>query len=194
MASVQPQGNNNKASSQQQYPPPPGSVNGGFMPPPYMDPAAAYMYYQMAAQQPFGFHPMHNPFPNPYGMGPMPPYGMYGSASLSGGQRQLQEDQQSMKSFHFEALDTRSEKPRNPSFSMNQIKAEAVDNSQHGGLLMEDPNQSQNINTEILGLTENPSEADSKREEIQHRMTPQLHNIPHVRAAFSLNNIVQVRV
>jgi len=31
-----------------------------------------------------------------------------------------------------------------------------------------------------------------KREE-QHRMTPQIHQLPHVRASFSLNGLVQIR-
>ena len=166
---------------------------------PYMDPAsAAYMYYQMAAQ-PFGFHPMH-PFHNPYTMplsNNMPHFGLYGSASVAGDQRHLQDDQQSIQSYHFD-LDTRSEKnlnSRKDSVNITAFKHEPADGSGRTGLLIENSNQQvQNVDTHNLEPTLNLNETSSnlKRDEL-HRMTPQLHNLPHVRASFSLNNIIQVR-
>ena len=122
-----------------------------------------FMYYQMAAAaaQPFAFHPFMGA--SPYGpMGPMmPPYGMFGSASLAGGQRQLQEDQQSMLSYHFDNLDSRSERNapqqrKQSNANSNQLKNEPLDNQGSGrpslarGLLMEDPNQTEMVNPGLI--------------------------------------------
>jgi len=149
-------------------------------------------------QPPFGYHPaMYNPY-----MGPMMPnFGMYGSASLAGGQRQLQDDQQSMHSYHFENLDQRDRKPSISQSQAAHLKTEPVESNSRGGLLMEDPNQSQLLNTEIIGLTTaatdqvTASSETTKSDEMKHRLTPPLYpqNKPHVRGTFSLNNLVQVR-
>lgn len=187
------------------------NMQAQFMPPPmpYMDPAAyaSYMYYQMA--NPYAF-PAMNPFANPYAMSAQGPYGlsMMSSASLAGGQRQLQEDQQSMRSYNFD-LDTRSEKKLNMnraasvvggfksevdpkrSLFQQQSQPQQQQQSRQTDLLMEASNQNQ----EIMGIVEDKvnvlPENLIKREE--HRMTPQLHQLPHVRATFALNSIVQIR-
>ncbi len=188
--------NQSKKIPQQQFPP---GAPGSYGMPPFMDPAsAAFMYYQMQMQQPpFGYHPaMYNPYAP---MGPMVPnFGMYGSASLSGGQRQLQEDQQSMHSYHYENLDQRDRKPSIPHSQTPYVKNEPIEGNSRG-LLMEDPNQSQLLNAEIIGLTATDqvitSSEATKSDEIKHRLTPPLYpqNKPHVRGTFSLNSLVQVR-
>lgn len=161
----------------------------------YMPPPMPFMDYQMMlyqmAHQPYGYHPFQ------YGMPPMPGYGLppYGTASVSGGQRQLQEDQLSLHSYHYD-LDTRSEKKLNLNQSvrqqtLNNFKNEPKDRSiNRSGLLMEDPNQTNEINSEQT-TTSTTESVIIKRDE--HRMTPQLHQLPHVRASFSLNGIVQIR-
>ena len=174
-----------------------------FMAPPmsYMDPSyQSYMYYQMA--NPYAFPGMH-PFSNPYAMASQGPYGMpmMGSASLAGGQRQLQEDQQSMHSLHFD-LDTRSEKKLNLTNRTQSVAAFKVElqeqkraflnNKSRNDLLIEAPNQtSQNVDAMSIPEPVNVIPEIIKREE--HRMTPQLHQLPHVRATFALSSIVQIR-
>jgi hypothetical protein len=53
-------------------------------------------------------------------------------------------------------------------------------------------NQSQFLNNDTLGLAE-PTVSETKSDEMKHRMTPQLHNLPHVRGSFSLSSLVQIR-
>jgi hypothetical protein len=135
----------NQASTAAAPTPAPMTPNvAGFMPsphmPPFMDPAT-YMYFQMAAHQPYGYPFQPFGMQHPYGL-PFPPGG-----SISGGARQLQDDQMSMHSFRYD-MDNRSEKK----FNLNQerqtlnnnlnnsnIKSESKDNinSLHsGGLLL----------------------------------------------------------
>ena len=128
----------------------------GYMPPPphmspFMDPAT-YMYYQMAAaHQPYGYPFQPFGMQNPYGL-QFPPGG-----SISGGARQLQDDQMSMHSYRYD-MDNRSEKKLNlnqerqtlnTSLNNNTIKTELKDNrnSVHsgGGLLLMQSNEYKNF-------------------------------------------------
>ncbi len=144
----------------------------------------------------------------------MPPYGMtpYGPpGGIMYGARHLPDDQQSIQSFHFD-IDTRSEKRLN--FMSNRpqsvaggvaFKTEPADsknflNTTNVGLLTADDTrqasdfQQQNHlmnNTQLE--TANEQQMIIKREEVIHRMTPQLHQLPHVKGNFSLNSIVQIR-
>lgn len=170
-------------------------------PPPFMDP---YMFY------PYGPYPPPMPYAMPpYGMAPYGPPGgmMYGA-------RHLPDDQQSIQSFHFD-MDTRSEKRLN--FMSNRpqsvaggvaFKTEPGDtknflNTTNVGLLTADDTyqasefQQQNQPSHQMNNTQidtaNEQQMIIKREEIIHRMTPQLHQLPHVKGNFSLNSIVQIR-
>ncbi len=126
-------------------------------------------------------------------------------------QRQLQDDQQSLQSFHFDT-DNRSEKKMN--FSQNRPQSVLATNNAFkteprnytnahqagnsaGGLLIEDVNQLnyQNPNMNQPSAA-NPAQNDPqnivmKRDE--NRLTPLMHQLPHVRACFSINSIVQIR-
>jgi hypothetical protein len=209
MSSSSTANNNNnvtKSSNKSQQPfmtPTPGlGASAGYMPPhhmpPFMDPA--FMYYH----NPYGYPtPFHH---QAYGL-PTGPFGLpYGAHSISGGQDQ---DQLSVASFRYNDADTRSEKKLNlnnnniRSLANNNnninnstiFKNESKDNN-HSGLLMPDPNQQTTANSNDV-LSQEPTNsitelAITKRDDL-HRMTPQLHQKPHVRASFSLNGLVQIR-
>ena len=140
-------------------------------------------------QPPFGY-PAMNPFMSQFGAFPM-----------MNQHQNLPDDQRSMQSFHF-FDDTRSEKKLNLANNRAQstagdFKSELVDhklkNVGGGGLLMKDSGQNQNLadlNLEVTTSIVEPAQI-IKRDE--NRITPQLHPLPHVRACFSLNSLVQIK-
>ena len=156
---------------------------------PYMDP----FYYSMLAS--FGY-PMA-PYANPYGP-MMPPYGpMYP-------QRPLNDDQQSVHSYHYENLDTRSENRFGMPPGQHRAQSVAGGSFDHQGRqntgLLTQFNQPQAPTTSADQDTLNTVDANmstlaniKKESESQHRMTPLMHQRPHVRANFSLNGLVQIR-
>jgi hypothetical protein len=166
---------------------------------PYIDP---FVYYQMlAAQSSYGYG--MNPFQSPYAMpgqfGPPMSLGPMGPA------RTLQDDEKSIQSFSHFDLDSRSEKklslsqPNRAQSIAGDFKPELMDHYSRmskaaahngAGLLMEDHTNSADRELQS-NLNETSNQLAAKRDE--NRLTPQLHQLPHVRACFALNSIVQVR-
>ena len=186
-----------------------------FMPQPFMDPSyMAYMMMMAAAQPP---PPFAAPFPmavaashyaNPYMDQRFGGGGGSALSLMSMAQRPpLQDDQQSIQSFHFEA------DPRRPNFMtphqhphphlqhmQQQSSAPNRPQSVSGGSVFEaqqqQPQQQQQSKQQPQStLLDTSHQVSIKREEVSAsaRLTPVLHQIPHVRACFSLSGLVQVR-
>jgi hypothetical protein len=150
-----------------------------------------YQMAQMAAPYGYNMNPYMSQYPyGPFGM-PMPP---------SSGP--LPDDQQSMQSFaYFD--DTRSVQKLNHRGTESLAGADLKSNL----LLMKNTTTTNTNNTSHQNPAQNMPDSNSepnhhqrapaspqlviKREE--NRMTPQLHPLPHVRACFSLNSLVQIR-
>ena len=163
----------------------------------FMDPA--YMYYMMAAaaaySTPFGAYP------------PPPPFG-YATPGLYPHMAQMNQsrfypddDQRSVKSFL--DIDNRSEKQHIDQNKARSIAGDQVKIKQSPpGLLMPEHtiNEELELNKEINNLNLDISKREddvSLFREQQHervnRMTPMLHQLPHVRCLFSIDGIVRVR-
>ena len=182
----------NKHNFQNQH----GNFSFGPYPNNYMMPFVepSYFYYQM----PTGLPPF--PYFNPY-------VSNFGAMPLMT-PRQLQDDQQSIQSLHFDT-DNRSEKKITQNrpqsvLGANMAKNEPLQfnsslNNRNGpGLLIEDMNKLNfgNPNLNMDGSTALMDERQnfniiSKRDE--NRLTPLLHQLPHVKACFSINSIIKIR-
>lgn len=168
--------------------PPPPQMN------PLMDPT--YMYYMMAAAAAAAYNP--NPFAYP-AYGGYPP--LYQPPPMSNNRSFYPEDdRQSYKSYQFD--DNRSEKQFDPratrSIAGDHILKQ-VPQVQSQGLLMPDQKLTEDIDQEMsqLNLNQMPFKQEEsvvlKEVEKVNRMTPQLHQLPHVRCSFSFNNLIRVR-
>lgn len=176
--------------------PPQGPVPNPMAMNPYMDPAYIFYATQAMAAAAYGMGMMQYP---PYGMpmmpGAMPPF-------PGAPRHNLPEDQQSIQSFHFD-IDTRSEK-KLPFLNPNRAQSIAGDpmgfkpepivpnksTKPSGGLLLiEDPNSVGPVDNTGVGLIESVNIATAK----ENRMTPLIHQLPHVRASFALNAMIKVR-
>lgn len=161
----------------------------------FMDPA--YMYYMMAAaaaaySTPFGAYPPPSPFVYPH------------MAQMNQSRYYPDDDQRSVKSFL--DIDNRSEKHidqnRARSITGDQVK---IKQSPPGLLMPEHTiNEELELNREMNNLNLNKNEfiVSRRDEEVlfkeqQHervnRMTPMLHQLPHVRCLFSIDGLVRVR-
>jgi hypothetical protein len=175
----------------------PNNQASQFAPTPFMPYIDPFVYYQMAAaaaaQSSYGYG--MNPFQNPYAMP-----GQYGPIMNIGPARTIQDDEKSIQSFSHFDLDNRSEKKLNHRAQsiagdfktelMDHYSANRMPKTHNAGLLMEDPTNSADREVQS-NLNDTTNQLVAKRDE--NRLTPQLHQLPHVRACFSLNSIVQVR-
>jgi hypothetical protein len=190
-----------------------GMAQSSILPPPsmapYIDPS--YMYYQMAATNPYiaGF-PMNNPFSTYQMSAALAAYPFMNPTAAS--VPHMTDDQQSLRSFHFDS-DNRSErklslhnrpqsvtganyeaKPQMRQLINNKLldrEPSAVNNSGTNGLLMQETsNQTQNLNDTNSLI--NSATAQLKKDG-QNRLTPQLHQAPHVKAIFSLTGLIKIR-
>lgn len=197
------QSTSNQQATQPPVPQPPSQYPPMMPPPPFIDPS---LYYAQMALHMAQMAPVNPFFPmGPAPFGGMPPYPM----SQHHHHRALPDDQQSIQSFHFD-LDTRSEKKLN---LMNNRPQSVAGGSGPTGLKTEpdkmsrpQQQQQQQPPTGLLIMEEAPSgnhgllepnvgliESVMIKRVDENRMTPQLHQLPHVRASFSLNSLIKIR-
>ncbi|CAF0711049.1 unnamed protein product [Brachionus calyciflorus] len=159
---------------------------------PFMDPS--YMYYMMAAAAAAAYNP------TPFGY---PPYGGYPYQQPQMNQRYYPEDdRQSIKSFSQFDLDARSEKNFDPrttrSIAGDHIKQQQQLPTQQG-LLIPDQKITEELEQEMTQLNLNQTNLIKQEESVMkepekiNRMTPQMHQLPHVRCHFSFNSLIRVR-